>query len=135
MKLSRYLGVGIGGLCLSGLFGCSEQPGDRPAAVEMPRFQDAQLAAGRSVWLQTCRACHLLGVAGAPAITDFPQWESRLPKGREALYRSVLEGVKGEDGKFRMPPRGGNSSLSDQEVRLALNYKIAAIEALRRQEE
>jgi cytochrome c5 len=101
----------------------------------MPRFQDDKLMAGRSVWLQTCRACHLLGVAGAPAITDFAQWERRLPKGREALYRSVLNGIKGDDGKYRMPPRGGNDSLSDQQIELALAYKIASIEALRRRAE
>jgi cytochrome c5 len=97
----------------------------------MPVFEDEALMAGRGVWLGTCRACHLLGVAGAPAVTDFAQWEQRLPKGRELLYQSALNGIQGDDGKYRMPPRGGNDRLTEEQVRLAVDYKIAAVEALK----
>jgi cytochrome c5 len=110
---------------------CSpEDPQDR-GTLEMPAFADDRLAAGRSVWMGTCRACHLLGVAGAPAVTDAQVWGPRLDKGREALYRSALNGIRGEDGKYRMPPRGGNKRLTEQQVRLAVDYKLAAIERLK----
>ena len=109
---------------------CSEDDAQEAGRIEMPAFQDDRLAAGRSVWLGTCRACHLLGVAGAPAVTDARVWEARLEKGREALYRSALNGIRGEDGKYRMPPRGGNSRLTDEQVQLAVDYKLAAIERL-----
>lgn len=112
------------------LVGCeAQEPPQR--APEMPEFTDQSLAAGRGIWIGTCRNCHLLGVAGAPAVTDFPEWERRLEKGREALYQSALYGVHADDGSVRMPPQGGNKRLSQDQVRLAVDYKIAAIEALR----
>ena len=81
--------------------------------------------------MQTCRACHLMGVGGAPAVTDFPQWDVRLPKDSDALVHNIIKGIADETGEYRMPPRGGNSRLTDQQIRLAVGYKIAAIEALR----
>jgi cytochrome c5 len=97
----------------------------------MPIFDDASLAAGRAIWMGTCRNCHLFGAAGAPAVTDFAQWNVRLGKGKSALYQSALGGVRGQDGQYRMPPHGGNPRLSADQVRLAVDYKIAAIERLR----
>jgi cytochrome c5 len=97
----------------------------------MPEFSDQRLDAGRAIWMGTCRNCHLLGVAGAPAVTDFAEWDLRLPKGKEALYESALHGVRGDDGLYRMPPQGGNQRLSQEQVRLAVDYKVAAIEQLR----
>jgi cytochrome c5 len=118
--------------CLPLLLGCeSETPTD--SAPEMPEFSDQRLEAGRAIWMGTCRNCHLLGVAGAPAVNDFPQWEARLAKGKDALYQSALHGVRGDDGLYRMPPQGGNQRLSAEQVRLAVDYKMAAIEWLRAQ--
>jgi cytochrome c5 len=116
----------------AGLFlaACGADTDQDPDALQMPRFEEPDLAGGRSVWMGTCRACHLLGVAGAPAVTDAEAWEARRGKGRQALYRSALSGVRGADGKYRMPPRGGNQRLSDEQVRLAVDYKLAAIEKL-----
>ncbi|MCU0835137.1 MAG: c-type cytochrome [Chromatiaceae bacterium] len=113
--------------------GCGEpDPQARAPSTELPTFDDDRLMAGRTLWIGTCRACHLLGVAGAPAITDFAEWDLRLPKGRDALYTSALHGIPAdEQGKYRMPPQGGNPRLSPDQVRLAVDYKLAAIEALR----
>lgn len=96
----------------------------------MPRFADEQLAKGRGVWMGTCRNCHLLGVSGAPAVTDSAAWAPRIEKGKSALYLSALNGVKGSDGKFRMPPRGGNAQLKDEQVRQAVDYMVAAVQRL-----
>jgi len=112
------------------LAGCGSQDEDAGVAVAMPMFEDDDLARGRGLWLRTCRACHLTGVGGAPAVTNRAEWDKRLPKGEDALYQRVLKGIRGEDGKYRMPPRGGNNRLTDAQVRLALEYKIASIEHL-----
>lgn len=120
--------------CLA-LTGCGEeQPAQTEETVEMPTFEDDRLMAGRSVWRGTCRACHLRGVAGAPAVTNFAEWERRLAKGKPTLYQSALSGIRGEDGKYRMPPRGGNDRLSEEQIRLAVDYKVAAIERLMEQQ-
>jgi cytochrome c5 len=119
-------------MALLGLTGCGrETPAE--AGPTMPKLSGDRLEAGRTLWIGTCRACHLMGVAGAPAVTNFAEWDLRLPKGVDALYQSALNGIRGPDGQFRMPPRGGNQRLSDEQVRLALEYKVAAIQVLKDQ--
>ncbi|MES9970280.1 MAG: c-type cytochrome [Candidatus Thiodiazotropha sp.] len=112
------------------LAGCSDQSSDQASVVDMPRFAEAHLAKGRGVWMGTCRNCHLMGVSGAPAVTDTTAWAPRIEKGAPALYQSALNGIKGSDDKFRMPPRGGNDRLKDEQVRQAVDYMIASVGAL-----
>jgi cytochrome c5 len=117
-------------MILSGLLaGCGPQA-ENGADFKMPRFDDPALAEGRSVWMGTCRACHLLGVAGAPAVTDYQNWEPRIAKGMQALYKGPMHGIKGEDGKYRMPPRAGNDRLSDLQIQRAADYMVATVEYL-----
>jgi cytochrome c5 len=113
-----------------GLTACDRSPEPSTAGPTMPKLPGQQLVEGRQIWMGTCRACHLMGVAGAPAVTNFVEWNKRIAKGKDALYHSALSGIKGPDGKFRMPPHGGNMRLSDDQVRLAVDYKVAAIQAL-----
>jgi cytochrome c5 len=112
------------------LTACGRSQDPSVAGPTMPKLAGEQLVEGRQIWIGTCRACHLMGIAGAPAVTNFAEWDKRIAKGKEALYRSALNGIKGPDGKFRMPPHGGNARLSDEQVRLAVDYKVAAIHAL-----
>lgn len=129
-RFTHHLPPTLACLLALGLLGCSRSQAPSEAGPNMPRLSGERLEAGRGIWLGTCRACHLLGVAGAPAVTDFAEWDRRLTKGKEALYQSALNGIKGPDGQYRMPPHGGNPRLSDDQVRLAVDYKVAAIEAL-----
>ena len=133
MKLSNKLTAATGLILVILLQGCSKQDDGGISVIEMPEFQDSDLTAGRSVWKNTCRACHLMGVEGAPALSDFSQWETRLTKGEDALYQSVLKGIRGENGEYRMPPRGGNNRLTDEQLRLALAYKLASVQFLKEQ--
>ncbi len=117
------------GSCLL-LLGCSGSDESGAGAPEMPRFAEEALAKGRGVWMGTCRNCHLLGVSGAPAVTDYAAWRPRIEKGAPALFASALNGIKGSDGKYRMPPRGGNTQLEDEQVRQAVDYMVASVKAL-----
>ncbi|MET0028829.1 MAG: c-type cytochrome [Candidatus Thiodiazotropha sp.] len=117
----------LAAVCLAG---CSQSEDNATKAPEMPRFADENLAKGRGIWMGTCRNCHLLGISGAPAVTDFNAWEPRIAKGKPALYHSALNGVKGPDGEYRMPPRGGNTQLKDEQVRLAVDYMVASVQTL-----
>jgi cytochrome c5 len=114
-------------ICIYCFTGCSEQPLETGAIPDIPRFTGERLAKGRSIRMGTCRNCHLLGVSGAPAVTDESAWTSRINKDTSTLYRSALHGIMGDDGKFRMPPRGGNSRLTDEEVRQAVDFMIASV--------
>ena len=80
----------------------------------------------------TCRNCHLLGVANAPAVNDYQTWIERIAKGKQMLYTSAVNGVKNAQNQVSMPPRGGNPSLSDEQVRKAVDYMVATVEHLKK---
>lgn len=70
----------------------------------------------------SCGACHTSGVAGAPMLGDAGDWESRVTKGIEALYANAINGYTGEAGM--MPAKGGNTALSDDSVKAAVDYMV-----------
>ncbi len=113
-------------ILLAALLGAGCDNGGGPKAPLVPEFDDPQLREGRNVWMQVCRNCHLMGVAGAPAISDYQAWQPRLSKGAAALQQSAIQGIRSETG-WSMPPRGGNSALSDSQVRLAVDFMMTAV--------
>ena len=117
--------VAVTVVTLAVLGGCS----DEGAAPQTPRFDDPRLQQGRTIWMQVCRNCHLTGVAGAPAIGDSAAWAERQRKGIDALYASALQGIADDNGNWRMPPRGGNDTLSDEQIRRAIDYMLAAAQS------
>ena len=82
---------------------------------------------GAQVFNQSCAACHASGIAGAPKLGDQVQWKPRLAKGTKLLYVSALEGMSSTTGV--MPAKGGNTSLSDTEVKAAVDYIVAKAKA------
>ena len=81
---------------------------------------------GEGVYQQACTACHGAGIAGAPKTGDAEAWSPRLDKGMDTLVTHAIEGFQGEAGY--MPPRGGNSSLSDEQVRDAVQYMVDQVQ-------
>ena len=75
---------------------------------------------GKQLFEQPCAACHGAGVAGAPKFGDKAAWSTRVAQGKPALYNSALK------GKGAMPPKGGNAALSDDAVKAAVDYMVAA---------
>jgi cytochrome c5 len=51
------------------------------------------------------------------------QWKTRLAKGTQVLYGNALNGISSSIGV--MPAKGGNASLSDAEVKAAVDYIVA----------
>lgn len=96
---------------------------------EYPTFDEPHLRSGRDVWLGTCAACHTSDIAGAPQVTDAAAWAPRLRQNKNVLYQHALEGLHGEMGT-EMPPRGGNSELSDEQVKSAVDYMVALVTKL-----
>jgi cytochrome c5 len=87
-----------------------------PAAAAAPPADDK----GKAVYNQACVACHGQGVAGAPKFGDTAAWAPRIKTGMEALYTTSLK------GKGAMPPKGGNTTLADADVKAAVDYMVAA---------
>lgn len=64
--------------------------------------------------------CHAAGVAGAPKPGDKADWGPRIAQGKDRLYKHAIEGFTGAKGM--MPARGGGTSLSDDEVKAAVDF-------------
>lgn len=73
---------------------------------------------GKAVYEANCTVCHAAGIAGAPKAGDKAAWAPRLKAGMEALYTTSLK------GKGAMPPKGGNASLADADVKAAVDYLV-----------
>jgi cytochrome c5 len=80
--------------------------------------QPAVAADGKTVYGQTCVACHGTGLAGAPKLGDKSAWSPRLGSGKVALVATVVK------GKGAMPPKAGNASLSEDDIRAAVDYML-----------
>ncbi len=87
-------------------------------------FAGDQLEQGRKLWLDNCKGCHAYGTAGAPVPTQATDWKQRVNKPRETLYVHAINGFFGPDDTM-MPERGGNPDLSDQQVKLAVDYMVS----------
>ena len=96
-------------------------PAQKPGAVASTAPAGAKPAAadGKQVFDSTCMACHATGVAGAPKLGDKAAWAPRLQQGMDTLLQSALK------GKGAMPPKGGNVSLSDADVRAAIEFMVS----------
>lgn len=73
---------------------------------------------GREAYVQSCAMCHANGVGGAPRPGRVEDWADRHTGGMAELLVSVLR------GKGRMPPKGGNASLSREEAYGALDFML-----------
>lgn len=77
---------------------------------------------GKSVYDASCAACHNVGVAGAPKLGDKAAWKDRIAQGKDKLYEHSIKGFQGKAGF--MPPKGGNMTLSDADVKAAVDYML-----------
>lgn len=78
--------------------------------------------AGKATYEKTCALCHGPGLAGAPKYGNKGDWSARLKAGTAKLYASALKGTANG-----MPGKGGNLTLSDAEVRAAVDYLVASV--------
>ena len=92
-----------------------------PASKTAPAKISSAAADGKKVYDSTCVACHGLGVANAPKYGDKKAWAPHLMHGVDHLYENALKGLNA------MPPRGGNLTLSDAEVKAAVDYMLKAV--------
>jgi cytochrome c5 len=99
--------------------------GQDNAALAAPAAAPAATAdlTGEAVYNQACIACHGAGVAGAPKFGDKAAWAPRIAQGANVLYDHAIKGFQGKAGV--MPAKGGNASLSDAEVKAAVDYIVA----------
>lgn len=89
---------------------------DQPLETTSAGTSEAPAAprSGAEVVQQVCAACHGAGVLGAPKIGAKADWEPRLAQGFDVLLDHSINGIR------TMPPKGGNPSLTEEEIKDAL---------------
>ena len=75
------------------------------------------------MYTATCVACHGAGVAGAPKLGDKADWGPRIAQGNDTLYQHAIQGFTGKKGM--MPPKGGNTTLPDDQVKAGVDYMVS----------
>lgn len=81
-----------------------------------------QAKVGKSVYQRTCVVCHGTGVDGAPKAGDSAAWALRIAQGMETLQQHAIKGFQGKSGT--MPAKGANPTLSDADVKAAVEYLV-----------
>jgi cytochrome c5 len=69
----------------------------------------------------SCSTCHDAGVANAPKLGDKAAWAPRIKQGKDALYKSALQGKPGT----AMVAKGGFANLSDADVKGVVDLMMA----------
>lgn len=94
-------------------------PADAPKA-DTAKAEDKGAAAGgadgKKVYEASCQACHGGAVPGVPHVGKKEDWAPRIKQGKDTLHKHAIEGFNA------MPAKGGNGSLSDDEVKAAVDY-------------
>jgi len=75
---------------------------------------------GEAIYNRSCFSCHAGGVSGAPIPGDAEAWAPRIAKGREALVRSVKEGMPPG-----MPPMGLCMGCTDEDLAAAVDFMLS----------
>lgn len=75
--------------------------------------------AGEKIVQQACAMCHGTGMMSSPKLASAEDWAPRIEKGVDVLYSNAINGFN------MMPARGGNATLSDDDVKAAVDHMIA----------
>jgi len=73
---------------------------------------------GGEIYKTFCAICHKSGLNAAPKMGKKAFWVKRVAQGKEVVYKNSIEGLRG------MPPKGGIASLTDEDVKAAVDYMV-----------
>lgn len=108
---------------------CSKEETAPAAKAKPPAIQAAEQAAavanintGQKIYARSCAFCHTTGTSNAPKLGDKKAWADHMQHGLDHMIQNAIFGV-GD-----MPPKGGDHSLSDAQIKLAVVYIIEQIQ-------
>ncbi|TCS44075.1 c-type cytochrome [Reinekea marinisedimentorum] len=102
-----------GNVCIQGQECATAKVAASSAAADGPR-------SGEDVYSASCAACHATGLLSSPRFGNADDWAPREVQGLETLYSHALNGLN------NMPAKGGNTALSDDEVKAAVDHMLAS---------
>ena len=99
----------------------AEAPAASEPAPATATASTGDLVKGEQVYKASCIACHAAAVMGAPKPGDKAAWAPRIATGIDTLHANSIKGIK------LMPPKGGNPSLKDEDVKAAVDYMVSTV--------
>ena len=108
---------------LISLGACSAEklpPTDEALESKAEALAEQKIETGKKIYESNCAGCHDSGVSGAPKPGDKDAWRERITPGVAAMVKKSIEGYEGKTGV--MPPKGGNDTLTDEEVANAVDF-------------
>jgi len=94
-----------------------------PASKAAAAAAAAKALSGREVYSQTCVACHgKNGKGTVPGAPDFTRSKGVLSQSDETLFSHIKLGFKSPGSAMAMPPKGGNMSLTDSDIKSVVEY-------------
>ena len=115
------------GAVFAGATGAAAQAAAASAAAEAAKGQVAYDGTldGAVIFGNLCTGCHTAGVANAPKL-EKAAWTARIAQGVEVLHTHAIDGYTGPGGGV-MPARGGNPSLSDEQVKATVDWMLTQL--------
>ncbi len=112
------------GAVYAGSTGAAAQAAAHAAAMAKAASQVAYggTTDGKVIFDNLCTACHTNGIGNAPTL-DHSHWDKRIAQGKDTLYKHAIEGFTGPDGGI-MPPKGGNPSLTEEQVKATVDWMV-----------
>ena len=100
----------------------------KPVVTGLPvtSTDNSSTISGKHIYENSCVACHgVKGKGSLPGVPDFTDKNGRLAKKDSELLSNIINGFQSPGALMSMPPRGGNSQLSDAELSAVLEYMKA----------
>ncbi len=115
------------GAVFAGATGAAAQAAAASAAADAAKGQVAYDGTldGSVIFGNLCSGCHTAGVANAPKL-EKAAWSARIAQGVEVLHTHAIDGYTGPGGGV-MPARGGNPSLSDEQVKATVDWMLTQL--------
>lgn len=78
---------------------------------------------GKEIYESTCIACHGADGKGAlPGMSSLASAKGPLAAADELLIKRIRDGYQSANSPMAMPPKGGNPSLTDEDLKAVLSY-------------
>jgi cytochrome c5 len=84
--------------------------------------KDPDLERGEVVYTSACKVCHSQGINGAPVFGNNKNWAPRKVQGLDVLVEHA------SNGYGLMPAKGGRTELTEDDIRAAIKYMLAALD-------
>lgn len=93
------------------------------AMLAMQNANAADNAKGKDLYSQSCASCHGgNGKGGIPGVPDFTAKKGVLSQADSVLIDHITNGYQGPSSPMAMPPKGGNASLTKDDIAAILAY-------------